>query len=100
MVRSDRLEAQREHFALLSTHIIEMTESFGLEKDRVFKNFCPMAFDDKGAFWLSESKDIRNPYYGDAMLTCGEVEETYLKGQRVFQNENLPQTHSKEGHNH
>jgi Cu(I)/Ag(I) efflux system membrane fusion protein len=33
-----------------------------------------MAF-DTGAYWISDSKEIRNPYFGDAMLTCGEVKK-------------------------
>jgi Cu(I)/Ag(I) efflux system membrane fusion protein len=33
-------------------------------------------FNKTGAYWLSESADIRNPYYGEAMLTCGETKET------------------------
>jgi Cu(I)/Ag(I) efflux system membrane fusion protein len=35
-----------------------------------------MAFNDKGAYWLSDKEAIRNPYFGDKMLTCGSVEET------------------------
>jgi Cu(I)/Ag(I) efflux system membrane fusion protein len=34
-----------------------------------------MANNNKGAVWLSAEKDIMNPYYGDAMLTCGNVIE-------------------------
>jgi Cu(I)/Ag(I) efflux system membrane fusion protein len=44
-----------------------------------------MAFDDQGAFWLSESEKILNPYFGKAMRFCGEVTETYLKGKKVIQ---------------
>ena len=29
----------------------------------------------KGAIWLSETKEIKNPYLGGKMLTCGEVQE-------------------------
>jgi len=35
-----------------------------------------MADNNKGAAWISAQKDIRNPYYGDAMLTCGRVIRT------------------------
>jgi len=42
----------------------------------VYYQFCPMAIDNKGAYWLSEESDIKNPYFGDAMLTCGETKET------------------------
>jgi membrane fusion protein, copper/silver efflux system len=78
------IEEQREHFNVLSEHIIYMTESFGLEIERVYRLFCPMAFDDKGASWLSESDEILNPYFGEMMLTCGEVKETFRKGQPVY----------------
>jgi Cu(I)/Ag(I) efflux system membrane fusion protein len=35
-----------------------------------------MAFDNKGAYWLSDQAKIRNPYFGDKMLECGEVKDT------------------------
>ncbi len=94
------VEALRQHFSLLSENILEMTESFGLEKDKVYKDFCPMAFGNKGAFWLSETEEIRNPYFGQDMLNCGEVKETYRQGQRVFAKEGLAKKQSSGGHNH
>jgi Cu(I)/Ag(I) efflux system membrane fusion protein len=97
---AENLGSQREHFAMLSENILEMTESFGLEKDKVYKQFCPMAFNDKGANWLSEIEEIRNPYFGDDMLTCGEVKETYRKGQPVYDKNGPGKTQSSEGHNH
>ncbi|WP_257670437.1 efflux RND transporter periplasmic adaptor subunit [Parapedobacter tibetensis] len=89
----------RAQFEPLSNHIIEMTETFGLEIDKVYKQFCPMAFDDKGAYWLSETEPILNPYFGEAMLNCGEVKQTYRKGQRVLEKGDAQQ--QPEGtHNH
>ena len=70
---------QRRHFAPLSQAFLELTETFGLMKDKVYKEYCPMAFDNKGEYWLSESEEIRNPYFGKSMLTCGEVTETFLR---------------------
>jgi len=35
-----------------------------------------MAFDNKGAYWLSNEAAIRNPYFGDEMLECGKVEDS------------------------
>lgn len=100
MQNAATLEALRTHFEMLSEAMIEATESFGLEKEKVYKHFCPMAFDNKGAFWLSEIEEIRNPYFGEAMLNCGEVHETYLKGQKVFQKGEPAQNTSSGGHNH
>jgi membrane fusion protein, copper/silver efflux system len=93
------IEKQREHFNMLSEAILETTESFGLEIDRTYRLFCPMAFDDEGAYWLSESERILNPYFGDMMLRCGEVKQTYRKGQRIFKTENNQNTQPA-GHNH
>jgi Cu(I)/Ag(I) efflux system membrane fusion protein len=100
MKEAKDMEALRQHFAKLSENMLEVTESFGLEKDKVYKDFCPMAFDNKGAFWLSESKEILNPYFGEAMLSCGEVKETYLKGQKVFEKGGPAKQQSGGGHNH
>jgi Cu(I)/Ag(I) efflux system membrane fusion protein len=84
MGTAKELEEARKHFSMLSFHILEMTETFGVNKDAVYKDYCPMAFGDQGAYWLSERKDITNPYFGASMLTCGEVKQTYLKGQPVM----------------
>ena len=42
----------------------------------VYYQFCPKAFHEKGAFLLSTIIEVRNPYFGDQMLTCGEIKET------------------------
>ena len=70
------LEAQRVHFELLSTSMYEQIQN-GVDPDQtLYKQYCPMAFDDKGAYWLSAQEEIRNPYFGDRMLKCGSVQET------------------------
>ena len=98
--RSDDIEVQREHFQLLSEAVLAMTEKFGLEIDKVYKQYCPMAFDDEGANWLSESDEILNPYFGDMMLRCGEVLETYRKGLPVAATDNADNHPTSGGHNH
>lgn len=98
MGSAKEIEEARKHFSMLSFHILEMTETFGINKEVVYKDYCPMAFGDQGAYWLSEQKDITNPYFGAAMLNCGEVKQTYLKGQPVM---NLSETPSAPvGHKH
>lgn len=71
------LEEQRKHFETLSDNLIEAVEIFGISGDSFYKHYCPMAFRDEGAVWLSLDKEIRNPYFGDKMLTCGEIQKTY-----------------------
>jgi Cu(I)/Ag(I) efflux system membrane fusion protein len=71
------VEEQRKYFETLSDNLIEAVEYFGVTDNTIYRQYCPMAFRDKGAYWLSSEKEIRNPYFGDKMLTCGEVKETY-----------------------
>ncbi len=49
---------------------------FGLSDGTVYYQDCPMVNGDKGAFWLSTFREIKNPYFGEAMLSCGETRET------------------------
>lgn len=74
----DELKKQRVYFEDLSKEIASLLET-ELQKGIIYKQFCPMAFEGKGAFWFSNSKEIRNPYYGDEMLTCGYVQKTIEK---------------------
>ena len=67
----------RKHFEQLSTEVISLTENYGVNQELVYKDYCPMAFNNKGAYWLSETKEITNPYFGASMLSCGEIKKTY-----------------------
>ncbi len=73
------VEAQRKDFELLSDHLIEAVDRFGINSDKVYRAYCPMAFNDKGAYWLSELETIKNPYFGASMLRCGENREVFRK---------------------
>jgi Cu(I)/Ag(I) efflux system membrane fusion protein len=71
------ITAQRASFAGLSTEMVELVKRFGpLTEDALYVQRCPMAFGGRGARWLQTTKETRNPYYGAAMLSCGEVVET------------------------
>ena len=65
---------QREHFDTLSKDIYALAKSIGAGQT-LYQDFCPMYNDKKGAIWLSETKDINNPYYGKKMATCGSMKE-------------------------
>lgn len=71
---ADKLEHQREHFVMLSKDINDLIKTFGT-KQKLYQDFCPMANDGKGAIWISEVKDIKNPYQGSKMLTCGSMKK-------------------------
>lgn len=70
------IDIQRTLFAQLSNDFIARVKRSGLTAGEVYVEYCPMALNDKGAFWLSNQKEIRNPYFGESMMTCGEVKET------------------------
>ena len=55
-----------------SKNMYELIKTLKLNTSTVYEQYCPM----KKAAWLSESEDIRNPYYGDDMLECGTVSAT------------------------
>lgn len=67
------LANQRNHFVILNENIVPVAMNVEVMDIPLFVQKCPMANDNKGAFWLSMEKEIRNPYYGDQMLTCGNV---------------------------
>lgn len=69
------IETQRKAFSTLSDNLYKSIKAYGLEGATAYYEFCPMAFDNQGAFWLSSEEKIRNPYFGDKMLTCGLVKE-------------------------
>ena len=71
-----KLEHQREHFAILSKDVNDLVKTFG-SSTKLYQDFCPMYDDGKGAIWLSEIKEIKNPYFGSKMITCGSVKKEY-----------------------
>ena len=79
IINSREIGNQRAAFLILSKNLSEAIKTFGVDTSgkTVYLEFCPMADDNNGGLWLSYDKEIRNPYFGKAMLTCGKVIETY-----------------------
>lgn len=73
---ANKIDHQREHFEMLSKDMADLIKTFGNGGQTLYKDFCPMANDGKGATWISETKEIKNPYLGKKMPTCGSVKET------------------------
>ena len=64
---------QREHFDILSKDMIDLIDIVGTSQ-KLYQAYCPMYNNNKGAQWLSVTKEIKNPYYGSKMMDCGEVQ--------------------------
>jgi len=71
---ADKIAHQREHFEMLSKDMYDLVKSVGTGKT-LYLDSCPM-YDNGKATWLSEIKEIKNPFLGKKMDTCGAVKET------------------------
>ena len=74
ILKTTAIKEQRNHFKQISASLIEALQVFGVN-EKVFIAFCPMADGGKGAYWISKEKKIINPYFGNTMLTCGEIKQ-------------------------
>jgi Cu(I)/Ag(I) efflux system membrane fusion protein len=75
MLGEKELEKKRESFEMISNAFYDLIRTIRPDGVTAYYQYCPMAFNDKGAYWLSNADSIRNPYFGKKMLTCGEVKE-------------------------
>jgi hypothetical protein len=66
------IDHQREHFASLSLNMYTLAKSVKLSTQPIYEEYCPM----KKAYWLSAESEIKNPYFGNQMLICGNVANT------------------------
>ncbi len=69
------INMQRNYFMSLSENIYIILKASKPETPMYYQH-CPMANKGKGANWLSEEDEIKNPYYGSQMLSCGKTIET------------------------
>jgi hypothetical protein len=69
---SSDINHQREHFVPLSGNMASLAKQAHLSQEPIYEDYCPM----KKAYWLSNEAAIKNPYYGNSMLTCGKVTTT------------------------
>lgn len=72
---AEDIESLRKHFKPFSRELIALVKKGKLDQATIYVQFCPMADNHKGAFWMSLQEEIRNPYFGDKMLICGVVKE-------------------------
>ena len=77
MAAASDVEAQRAHLEHLSESLFSLAKAFDAAGQTLYYQHCPMAMNDKGAYWLSANKEIQNPYFGEKMMKCGTTEEVY-----------------------
>ena len=70
----ENIKQQRAQFVMMSEAVYELVKDFGAGRP-IYHDHCPMARDNQGAMWISEVREVKNPYFGSAMPACGTVEE-------------------------
>ena len=73
---TEDIKKVREHFIEISSQLKMLVKTFKPYDQTLYVQFCPMANNNQGADWLSLEKEVKNPYFGEAMLGCGEVEDS------------------------
>jgi hypothetical protein len=76
IANATNIDGQRMLFVVLSDEMTVLIKANKLSSGAIYLEYCPMANNNEGAYWLSNEKEIRNPYFGDMMLKCGSVKET------------------------
>jgi hypothetical protein len=61
----------------LSENLYAVTIKVKPDTATLYKQYCPMAFDDTGAWWISDDEEVVNPYFGEEMLHCGMVQKQW-----------------------
>jgi hypothetical protein len=79
LVAEKTIDAKRKSFQMASDHLFDLARTVQYDNQKVYQQYCPMAFGETGANWLSKSSDIENPYLPKKMLTCGEVKDSIGK---------------------
>lgn len=70
------IEEKRKAFQMIGEQILVLIQQVGYDAEVIYSQYCPMAMENNGATWLSNSADIKNPYLPKTMLSCGEVKDT------------------------
>jgi hypothetical protein len=75
MAATDDIKSQRILFLQVSQDVIPLVKGIKSPQSPIYVAYCPMANEGKGGYWLTAQKEIKNPYYGEDMLECGEIKE-------------------------
>lgn len=78
LVGETDIENKRKSFQMISGNLFDLARTVRYGRHKLYLLHCPMAFDNAGADWLSSTTDIKNPYFGDKMLTCGAVKDSVV----------------------
>jgi Cu(I)/Ag(I) efflux system membrane fusion protein len=78
IVTAPGIESKRKVFQVISDVLFDFLRTINYSGSKVYQQYCPMAFNNSGAAWLSSSSEIINPYFGDKMLHCGDIRDSVV----------------------
>ncbi len=76
LLGENQLEEKRKEFQMVGDQLYDLIRTVQYDRAVIYHDYCPMAFNDQGANWLSNTAQIRNPYIPKKMITCGEVKDS------------------------
>lgn len=69
LAKAKDIKAAREAFKPLSTSLVKYLADNKAGKGTYHEGYCPMV----KSSWLQKEAEVRNPYMGKSMLTCGTL---------------------------
>ena len=78
LIGEAKIGEKRKAFQMISAGLFDLVRTVRYDKEKIYLLHCPMAFNNTGADWLSNATEIKNPYFGKDMLTCGEVRDSVV----------------------
>jgi Cu(I)/Ag(I) efflux system membrane fusion protein len=79
--QSGDIAAIRTALSPLSNTLIAVLAEFG-SPPGLRRVHCPMAFDNRGAWWVQKGEQVANPYFGESMLRCADINEPFGAGEK------------------
>ncbi len=83
IISAKNITQMRHEFSKISENLYPFLNTIGYEGEKIYWQNCPMAFGEQEANWLSDTREIVNPYLGKyhpeykaGMLHCGEVKDS------------------------
>jgi len=78
LIGESKIGEKRKAFQMISAGLFDLVRTVRYDKEKIYLLHCPMAFNNTGADWLSNATEIKNPYFGKDMRTCGEVRDSVV----------------------
>ena len=67
---------KRKEFGIISEQLYELIKTVKYDRTVIYHIYCPTAFSDQGAYWLNNTRNVRNPYTPQKAMGCGEIKDS------------------------